>query len=42
MTAFPPEKWEVLPLDDINKQLEDVQRGRLTSKLHAVAFMAIR
>jgi hypothetical protein len=40
MMIFPPDIWEVLPLDDIiNKQLTDVQQCLLTSKLRAVAFL---
>jgi hypothetical protein len=42
MAAFPPSSWECLPLEDLEKLLDELDSSTPIAKLRAAAFMAVR
>jgi hypothetical protein len=42
MASFPPTRWECLPLEDLDKLLDELDSSVPMAKLRAAAFMAIR
>jgi hypothetical protein len=42
MASFPPARWECLPLEDLNRLLDELDSATPIAKLRAAAFMAVR
>jgi hypothetical protein len=42
MATFPDACWECLPLDDLDKLLDELDSSTPIANLRAAAFMAIR
>jgi hypothetical protein len=42
MASFPPARWECLPLEDLDRLLDELDSATPIAKLRAAAFMAVR